>query len=355
MEQETRAILDELNIDIMDDLMDRGFIVTGLRPDFRLLYANALLIRMLGYDSLEELQAGIGHSAIRLAAPEDQERIKAESAERSSFGLYEMPYYLRCKNGEKRYVLQRSRHKTLKNGREVIIVAFFDAQQLDRQERMELVKRQLRTESKAEHAEKKFRIAMENSNLIVWECDIKAKRNIYPEEIVKRMHVPAVIEDVPEGLIATGMVHPNSEKQLREMYNAVMSGEPHAEGVIAALHDNETQWLKMSLTTLYSEDGEPESAVCTAEDITREKTLLQKMEEELERRAAYEVNQRGIGSFDLTTEQILEYSSCFLEHVPEEKLSNYSVIYTAAKVFATAIVMVYNFVSRKIFLEKKDK
>lgn len=38
-----------------------------------------------------------------------------------------------------------------------------------------------------------------------------------------------------------------------------------------------------------------------------------------------------------------------------QKLSNYSVIYTAAKVFATAIVMVYNFVSRKIFLEKKDK
>ena len=28
-------------------------------------------------------------------------------------------------------------------------------------------------------------------------------------------------------------------------------------------------------------------------------------------------------------------------------------IYTIAKVFATAIVMVYNFVTRKIFLEKK--
>lgn len=38
-----------------------------------------------------------------------------------------------------------------------------------------------------------------------------------------------------------------------------------------------------------------------------------------------------------------------------QKLSNYSLIYTAAKVIATAIVMVYNFVSRKIFLEKKDK
>ena len=35
------------------------------------------------------------------------------------------------------------------------------------------------------------------------------------------------------------------------------------------------------------------------------------------------------------------------------QLLNYSFMYTLAKVIATAIVMVYNFVSRKIFLEKK--
>lgn len=31
----------------------------------------------------------------------------------------------------------------------------------------------------------------------------------------------------------------------------------------------------------------------------------------------------------------------------------HNLIYTIAKVFSTAIVMVYNFVTRKIFLEKK--
>lgn len=33
---------------------------------------------------------------------------------------------------------------------------------------------------------------------------------------------------------------------------------------------------------------------------------------------------------------------------------SYGLLYTAAKVLATAIVMVYNFITRKIFLEKKD-
>jgi Predicted membrane protein len=35
------------------------------------------------------------------------------------------------------------------------------------------------------------------------------------------------------------------------------------------------------------------------------------------------------------------------------RLLNYNFAYTGAKVVATAVVMVYNFVSRKIFLEKK--
>lgn len=35
------------------------------------------------------------------------------------------------------------------------------------------------------------------------------------------------------------------------------------------------------------------------------------------------------------------------------RLLNYNMAYTAAKVIATAIVMVYNFITRKIFLEKK--
>ena len=36
-------------------------------------------------------------------------------------------------------------------------------------------------------------------------------------------------------------------------------------------------------------------------------------------------------------------------------LLNYSLAYTGAKVIATAIVMVYNFITRKIFLEQKEE
>ncbi len=38
-----------------------------------------------------------------------------------------------------------------------------------------------------------------------------------------------------------------------------------------------------------------------------------------------------------------------------QRLLNYDLAYTGAKVIATAIVMVYNFISRKIFLEKKEE
>ena len=37
-----------------------------------------------------------------------------------------------------------------------------------------------------------------------------------------------------------------------------------------------------------------------------------------------------------------------------QDILNYDLAYTGAKVIATAIVMVYNFVTRKMFLEKKS-
>ena len=37
-----------------------------------------------------------------------------------------------------------------------------------------------------------------------------------------------------------------------------------------------------------------------------------------------------------------------------QRLLNYNLAYTGAKIIATAIVMVYNFVTRKMFLEKKS-
>lgn len=48
---------------------------------------------------------------------------------------------------------------------------------------------------------------------------------------------------------------------------------------------------------------------------------------------------------------------CSRTHLPGstalQQHIGYNLIYTIAKVFATAVVMVYNFITRKIFLEKK--
>lgn len=37
-----------------------------------------------------------------------------------------------------------------------------------------------------------------------------------------------------------------------------------------------------------------------------------------------------------------------------QQLLNYNLVFTAAKIIATGIVMIYNFITRKIFLEKKE-
>ncbi|MDD2956337.1 MAG: response regulator [Oscillospiraceae bacterium] len=293
MAKELREILEEINIDMMESLLPYGFAVFGA-PEGPTLYANALLIEMLGYDSLESLCT---------AESEGTKWDGDGEPGREDIRL------LRRKDGKLCRVKRLSSRKALKDGREVVVAAYLDEEQAGRQQKMSLEKAKLEADRQAQRAERKLRVAMENSSLAVWECIFAERKNIYTDETVRNYHLPKVMENVPEGLIASGFVHPESEELLRDMYRAVMGGQPHAEGTVATLRGREMRWLRIRMTTLYDELGRPESAICTAEDITREKTLLQQMEDELARRSAYETNLRAKGYCDLTEDRILEYSS----------------------------------------------
>ncbi|MDD2960242.1 MAG: response regulator [Lachnospiraceae bacterium] len=309
MNTNLQQILEELNIDVMDSLMAYGFIVTDLYPDYRVLYANALFLKMLGYDTLEELRERTQGRAIEIVDSSDRERVQKEGRERTGHGVYEITYHICCKNGERRLITQRSRHKVLKSGRDIIIAAYMDADEIKPLKRMQLEQEKMVLDTQAQRAEKKFRIALENSNLFIWECYFEEKKNVYTSRTMARLHTPRVVCNVPEGLIESGRIAPESAEEVRRMYAAVMSGEPKAEGIVKLQLEEGGQWLKISMTTFYDSNGIPESAVCMAEDVTSERNLLRKMEDEMERRSFYETDLQDKGYFDLTEDRIIDYES----------------------------------------------
>lgn len=194
-------------------------------------------------------------------------------------------------------------------------------------ERIRLEKELQHSENVTRMTQKKMEIAMASSNLAVWECLFDQKINVYTEETVKRFHIPEIVEHVPEGLIASGDVHPDYCDQLLNMYYSVMHGAPEASGEIKVFNNGKIRWLKMQLTTVF-DDGKAVSAICTAEDITANKELLLKLEDEVTRRAAYEVNLRARGYFDLTDDVILEYEATRLIADNREAMRQYSDVFS---------------------------
>ena len=307
MQDEILEILDELNVDIYESLFPCGLVITDLYPDYHIIYANDLFVNMLGYHDFQEMTEELNHSAASYVDPQDRARVMEACASRQGQELYEINYRVIDQKGTKRYIMQRSRHSILKSGREVIIAAYFDTSIPNSNERFELEKDKLHSQLQAKYAEQKMRIAMTNSSLAVWEFFFAEKRNVYTPETVERFHIPAVVENVPEGLVDSGIVHPDSADKLIAMYHAVMGGAEQAEGEIQTVVNGESHWIKILMTTIY--DGEkPISAICTGEEITREKSLILQMEDEIMCRNAYESNLRGKGYYDLDDNSVIEYS-----------------------------------------------
>ncbi|NCC43795.1 MAG: PAS domain S-box protein, partial [Clostridia bacterium] len=177
--------------------------------------------------------------------------------------------------------------------------------------------------SKIQKLEQKLSVLTANSNLAVWECFFDTRRNVYSQETVERFRIPGIVENVPEGLIQSGDVHPDSQEDLLQLYRTVMAGEPYAKNEIKVFNHGKIRWLKLQLSTIYDQ-GKPVSAIGTAEDITVNKELILKLEDEVTRRSAYEMNLRARGYYDLTEDRILEYDTTGVVNSTLSHLTKYS-------------------------------
>lgn len=290
MQETVQSILDELDIDVFESLFTNGFVVTDVEPRFHIIYASALFLKMLGYDSMEELVAMTGGDAISSVAKADLARVHVAGTTRGDQGTFSISYRIRCKDGSTRSILQTSRHKVLASGRTVIIAAYTDAEAPDASERSRLEEELTEANARAERADRVAHIVLENANLAVWEYHLTERCNVYTPETAVLLGLPTTVENVPESLIERGIVRADCADLLIQMYADVASGKPRAQGEIAIIKDGKTIWLDVIMTTRY-ENGRAVAAICTGQDITREKLLLLQMEDEVSRRTAYENTQ----------------------------------------------------------------
>ncbi len=81
-------------------------------------------------------------------------------------------------------------------------------------------------------AEERYRIALQQTHMNVWEYDIPNRRLILTESAREHHGFGEIVENVPEYLIESGHIHPDSVKEVREMYRKIREGAPRIEGEI---------------------------------------------------------------------------------------------------------------------------
>ena len=150
-----------------------------------------------------------------------------------------------------------------------------------------------------------FRIAMRNTTISMWEYDIKRQCIIQNDYALKVHGFDKIIENVPESLVQSGFVHPDSINDFYALYKGLAAGEAMLEGVFCIQNKDKTGWNfeHIEYTTLFNQDGEPYRAIGVSYDVSEKQKLEQAYKTELHYLQTLTDDVVGMAIFDLELEK----------------------------------------------------
>lgn len=151
-------------------------------------------------------------------------------------------------------------------------------------------------------SKEKYLIATKNTDFSVWELDI-INRRITQFEHLRDVHgYEEVIENVPESIIEKGYVNGEDIEKFRDMYEKVFAGEPNVVGEFCVESYGKSQrWYeRVSYTTIFDKQGKPIKAIGSSKDITKEKEIEKKYNEEIYYRTCVDTDVIASFHFNLT-------------------------------------------------------
>lgn len=200
-------------------------------------------------------------------------------------------------------------------------------------------------------AENIIDVALENTGVSIWEYDFKRRCIIQYQNSTEMHGFEKVIANVPQSLVESGFVHPDSAGEFLEMYDKLFAGEPFVEGVFKVqTSDRKGHWYEhIRYTNAFDENGEPYRAVGMSTDETQKQEAIAKYERELEKERGFMAEEGLIAhaTFDLSAGMTLEYNYQDGTEVPEHDRTSFAYAKKSAGLFIDEE-------ERKQFLELND-
>ncbi|MEF9940696.1 MAG: PAS domain-containing protein [Lachnospiraceae bacterium] len=312
----------------LQGLMDNvpgGITTFEVGKSVKTTYISDAFCKMIGYTAGEYLNMMNGGYR-QLIHPEDVEKVE-EKIRESLNGHQQIDclYRIKMKSGTYRWV--RLTASCIEKKRKVYIYygTYADMQaEMEAKQELELV-------------EYRLQVAIEHSNIYVWEYDIQNSRCIQSARAVKEYGATAIMEDAPESIIKQGWIHPDSIAAYRRLHEELHAGAKHVSAEIALIDPTgDIKWHKMSYVTIYDDAGRPMTAIGNSQDITESKLLEIRYNEELSYRKQAIGNTLISFRINLTKDRV-EDCTC-----NTTKLNNLQEYEKASELFSSIIPTYYS-------------
>ncbi|MEG1923593.1 MAG: diguanylate cyclase [Clostridia bacterium] len=251
-----------------------------------IIYANNFYYEMFGYTAQEAKNVGFV-SVDYVVVPDDMHKIFdiiSDCINKNQDKYFEVELREKDVNNKILYILARCNCKVESNELIASVINITDRKIMEQDVRV---------------SEEEYRIAAEHSEKCILRYDIATKRIYQQFDRFKIFGDCKVIENVPNSILAKGIVAPESVSVYKEFYNAMQRGEKNGKAICCIKNlKGENIWLKNEFTTIYDDYGKALHTIISYYDISKLRELT----------LSYEKWKQSIADMPQKTICLLEYN-----------------------------------------------
>ena len=259
-------------LDLINNQFKGGPVSIYERRGYPIHYISESLAVHLGYEDAAEMTDALDGKWSSLFSEEELERVLKEIREQlKEKGMFVHEYRLRKKNGDYVWMRENGKYSEDSTDGKKIIALCVDITDIKN------------AEEKARYNEKLAEIALDSTSISIWEYDFKTKSIIQGHNSVEVHGLDMVVPNIPESLIESEYVHPDSAQEFVKMYEELSNGAEKAEGIFKIRNaGGDKYWHEhIRYTNTFDDDGMPYRAIGISSDVTEQVSAVEQYQREM--------------------------------------------------------------------------
>lgn len=281
IKNEPRKTLEHLALGLLEDNRALSSIISNLPcgicevafdEHFTLLYGNESFFRLYGCTP-EQMREEYGNCLDRAIFAEDLPDVRraVEEAYKTGKDGFEAEHRIVRRDGSLIWGLTRGSFFDGSSGKTMhcVLVEITQRKQMEQELKIN---------------EERFRIALEQMDNTIFDYNIATRVMNHAYKSAEIYGLPKEMENVPDSLVESGTIHPDSIPAFLEMYRKIREGASGASSLVQTrLTSGRYVWRKITMTSIFDSDGKAVRAIGILEDIDEQKRREELLRDQIER------------------------------------------------------------------------